>query len=1539
MAKKLNKSLVGTLILTLMVLLAAVGFVLVQNLPGSDPKVFAEDAKRLEAAEEFEAAMNTYRRAYLKDDTKNPEYLVSAARCAIEAGELSNARSFLGQALIDDPAYAAAHTAQLKLELELAKLYGGNNLWQRVLDCANAAAAQSSLSEQAITNGAQGLAMLALSDTDSSYREKGLARLRRAFEIDPKEADTIQILTRELLRSAKEKEFKGNVDDARTDMETAYSMIDSAIAKARQDGTEKELAELEFTRAQLLLMDDKTEESAAIFERLGESTVLETRPLIALAGIYMGQFTTDADVDLERAKGYLKKALELDPGSGNAYLTLGAIYESQNAEVEDPDVKREYRQKLQDLYSEGLSRIKRTNHFRDRINNEARVLMVRGLFLLDINDARSTNDKTASAKSIESAEGWLDQMKEEVSANSEIVLFLETHLLYAQGEILQATRQGEAAMKAAGSRPNVQLLRLMSDLYSRQSQWGRVEEMIEKAINATPRNPDPALFVRMGQVLLQQDRTAEALRYLKPDSPERLRNAMLENRLASELRLSAYLKLGRTAEAEDENRRLGTTASIDDRVRNILMMVSQKEFDDAEQGARELFEANPDNLKVLQLLVHTLERSGQREVAREIVQDLLARDPENRDYKLFELALEPPSEEKDEKRLELVAGIEDEKSRYLEYARFYREKNDIPKEREYLDKAESLDPTNAGIIESQFSAALRESNWTIAGKYAERFEALDIDGAGGKIAKGRLTLARGQAMHNDKNPDAPAKLLESIQLLRSGLDIYPSNSIGWTYLAQAYMLLGNQAQAKGVLERALEINPTNGHAARMRAQIAYDEDDDKSTRRYLAVAERELPDDDWCKRMRQVLQERENPMSGIPGRVEQRKKDPDDVPNLIMLAQLYSDPSVGEYEKAEAVYREALAKSPDDLGLLRRVANFFASENVNLPQEGESLLKQRMQDVEDNPTKALLAVSLAEFYATQNQYNTADRYYRLAISLDGSARILSLAADFYRKSKRYDESIAALEKLLQIKDLDIAFAQNAQSRKIAALLAMNELDRAKTEIDSYIADFPDDDQGMIYIGAWHRVAGDVKRAEEAFDRHLARDPDNAVALWQRGQLHMLQNKYQLAVQDLQRAKTVKPGAFGYQHRILLADAYVELGRFQDAIKELNDILKDDPTLDRIAKALIDTYMRVRPARYQEAEDLIYRYMRTYPRDYQWPMLLGQLGKISQDLNKRVTGYLKAAELSQNQPDPVRELFSALRSANDAPSIIAYATQKLTPTTLNRVPEAISDLAWAYHRTGDKDRCVESFKQSLSAAGDNFIRYNSIIGDMAQLLGPQEALAQMKAASDADSSNLLKRRALVHLYWINQNIPGAIEVCNQIEAAAVRDGDALFAHIAKGMLYNAQQNYTKSRDEYEAALSIDSNHPMLLNNLSFLLAESMNLPAEALPHAKKASRLQPNNPDILDTYGWIQAMNGQLGEAEGTLLRALDLDSKHIDVLVHLAKLHAKRGDCDDARRRLKYVNEVIEQRISQGEEQAVQRELPKIKEALEQVERDCGKSP
>jgi len=92
MARKLNKNVVGILVLVGMALMTVTGIVLLQSLPKQDPEKYAAEAAELNDKGEHENAMRTYMRAFSKDPAQDPEYLIKAAECAMEMGDIAKVR-------------------------------------------------------------------------------------------------------------------------------------------------------------------------------------------------------------------------------------------------------------------------------------------------------------------------------------------------------------------------------------------------------------------------------------------------------------------------------------------------------------------------------------------------------------------------------------------------------------------------------------------------------------------------------------------------------------------------------------------------------------------------------------------------------------------------------------------------------------------------------------------------------------------------------------------------------------------------------------------------------------------------------------------------------------------------------------------------------------------------------------------------------------------------------------------------------------------------------------------------------------------------------------------------------------------------------------------------------------------------------------------------------------------------------------------------------------------------------------------------------
>jgi tetratricopeptide (TPR) repeat protein len=1512
MAKKLNRNLVGGLTFVGMVLLAGAGFALLANLPGRDPKVYEEEARKHEEKGEYDLAAATYQRAFQRDPAHNPEYLVRAARCALEDGKVPAARDMIREARIRDPNLRSATELMTELEFEVAKLFSGTLQWNRVLEEARKLEAIDKNSAKALH--AMGQAYLFLQGEDESNHDKAQAALQRALELDPHNADVVELAARDRWTVAAGKRLRGQKAEAESLEQSARAIVSAAIEKCPPDQAET-LLKLRRLWAVILLVAGETDKGIAELHALLDKDTKSVETHLYLSTVYSGGGGVGLKPDLAKAEEVLKKAIAANPKEARAYQNLGLVYKLQRDGEKDDEKRRASLDKEEALCRDGLDSIPKTRHFRSFRDNIARVDFIRDLFLMQLDRAiLAGQDKAKRDEALAAAENWISVLKDEIDANSREVHFVTAALHRARGEIIEATNAARAADRMNGAEGDVRLQLLLTDLFLEQQQWGLARDAIKKAIALRP-DVGP-LRLRLAQVLLRLNEPALAMLELKPKNPGPIMDFMNTDKQASALRVEAYRQLGQIQLAREEIQKEAAAGDTVAELRDVVLLMAEGRHADAEVKLKPILAREPGHDGAIRAMFRIYEVMERKDEARAFVKSLLERDPSNRTHRQLQLVLMINDKAPEEKVLEFLSQDKDPFTRALSIADFHASHDRPADAMKVLDEAEAIRPDDPAVVDRQLRVALAAKDWTRAEKYVARDAALNKDGTEGKLARGRMAFAKGD----------PA---EAVTLISEGLQKYPNNALGWTYLGEAYLAGKRLADARAAFTKALEIDPTNGFANRGLADLSLRDGDEKGALRHLEAATRALPDDRWTQRQMQIFKEKENPDRGILAREKIRKDNPKDLENLVLLARLYADPKVAKYDKAAEAYTAALEQSGNDLKLAREVARFYGREDVNRPTEGHALLEGLLRKEQENSKKALVAVCLGQFYELQKSLATADRYIRLAVNLDASPEVLNSAGEFYSRTNRYRDAVEYYKKLLEKISSDPAMADNTKatlSRIIALWLAIGDLDNAKQDIDRYMARYPGDTQGMIYEGAYQRIGGDIQKAKEAFDAHLEKDPNNAVALWQRGQMYMLMGKWQNAIDDLRKAKTFNPDGFMFQHRISLADALIEAGRGEEAVVELRSVLDQHPDQSNLAEALIDAYMRLRPPKYSEAENIIYTYLRRYPKEHKWPMLLGRLGENSKNHEKAIEGYEKASELARDVPEVTAALIAAYQAANKPQLIVDFAAEKVSSQQLANMPLQLAALGWAYQQVGQKEKAVEMYDRAMAAAGQNFLAYLRVINAMADALGREEVLARARSRAEADPENIEKQKMLVHLLQMNGKHDEALKVSQAVGRMAVRDQDVVFAELAQGMLLESLGRHGEAKARYEATLKLDPKHPIALNNLAFLLAEQMNNPAEALPYAQQANRLDPTSSEVLDTYGRILALNNRTGEALGTLLRALDIDRENISALYHLGLVYMDRKEYEDAGNRLKRARELAEAK-------ADQRFLPKIMKALEDLQR------
>lgn len=120
-----------------------------------------------------------------------------------------------------------------------------------------------------------------------------------------------------------------------------------------------------------------------------------------------------------------------------------------------------------------------------------------------------------------------------------------------------------------------------------------------------------------------------------------------------------------------------------------------------------------------------------------------------------------------------------------------------------------------------------------------------------------------------------------------------------------------------------------------------------------------------------------------------------------------------------------------------------------------------------------------------------------------------------------------------------------------------------------------------------------------------------------------------------------------------------------------------------------------------------------------------------------------------------------------------------------------------------------------------------------------------------------------------------------------------ASITLGAVAEMRNDLPAAERHYRAALAAAPQNPVALNNLAFVLASQAH-GEEALPFIEQALKLQPDQPDFLDTYSVTLKLVGRHAEAERAIRSALDRLPDDPGLMLTLADVQLALGARDDA---------------------------------------------
>jgi tetratricopeptide (TPR) repeat protein len=267
----------------------------------------------------------------------------------------------------------------------------------------------------------------------------------------------------------------------------------------------------------------------------------------------------------------------------------------------------------------------------------------------------------------------------------------------------------------------------------------------------------------------------------------------------------------------------------------------------------------------------------------------------------------------------------------------------------------------------------------------------------------------------------------------------------------------------------------------------------------------------------------------------------------------------------------------------------------------------------------------------------------------------------------------------------------------------------------------------------------------------------------------------------------------------LAGLYVQAGRFNEAVTEMEDRLKKDPKAVDALRVLGNIYSR----------------------------LIGdpQGNRINEEmLRKAIDQYQKIVEIQPKDSDSWLFLGRLQRVARNSPE-----AEKAYKNALDLNPdseEAMTGLALLYSDMGDSKRAIEMLKQ-VADRSPSQSSWTTLAQAYENMRDYANAALALRKAVELDPSDLDIKGGLAQDLILANRLDEAISLYNEIAEADPQDPEAF---LRLSQIYRQQRNLPKARQALESARKADPESPEVrYNEVSLLEAEGRN--ADALGRMK------------------------------------------------------------------------------------------------------------
>jgi tetratricopeptide (TPR) repeat protein len=566
-------------------------------------------------------------------------------------------------------------------------------------------------------------------------------------------------------------------------------------------------------------------------------------------------------------------------------------------------------------------------------------------------------------------------------------------------------------------------------------------------------------------------------------------------------------------------------------------------------------------------------------------------------------------------------------------------------------------------------------------------------------------------------------------------------------------------------------------------------------------------------------------------------------------------------------YKKALDLSPNSVVVIERLAEIYAkSQRIrDAVVEAQAALKLDPDNVDAHKLLARIYVR------TLGDVNAGDvQKENLAKAVEQFQAILKIEPDdlysalwlarLYRFENQHADAEKVLRGVLQrdpdngpaLEQLSQILIDEGRSQEAVTLLSNAANDSASPDVYDLLGDA-------------YSQSHDYPKAEDAYRKAIAQDPDDPGHLHGLAQALMAQDKYAEALEVFKKLSEIEPTTG--DNFLRMAELYRRLNKFDQA----------EAALLR-AKQLS-----------QGSLEVLWNEALLYEDEGRYDDAI----KVLSD----AIGGVRSQSSTDGNPNALTILYEQLghayRLAGDDPlAIRAYEDMaKLSPEAEKRAQSLLID---TYRENRDIDKAIAETQKALAASPKDpglTVQLAMLYGEKLDAASAAPLLESLLRGDDTDEEVYLD---LAQVLERCKKYPEAEQAAQKALALAKDGSSKESAWFMLGAIYERQKKWDLAEAEFKKVLAQNPTNASVLNYYGYMLADRGVRLDEATSMIQRAVQQDPNNGAYLDSLGWAFYKQNKLTEAEENLRKAVEKQMHDPTILAHLGDVYAKMGQKDRA---------------------------------------------